>query len=379
MPKTTHELITCKTQNFCFVKIDGRIIYCGRPGEPETMFKYHQIMLDFYSGKLPKQQPTVAELCASYTLFCEDHYDGSTQQGVSQAALKRLLEFVDVGLYDLPPRTFKAWIHWLEDQRSERTGKRLSRKTIKEYSACIRRMVRWAVSEELVEHDMLARIETVQLPGRGRSKARESRDVQSVSKEHIDAVQKHVSRQVWSMISLQLLTAARPGEIVSLRPMDIDRTGDIWTCDVVDHKNSWRGKDRTLYFGPQAQTILREYLVRPVDAYLFSPREASDFRALSCLTHRHKSVRDAIRKTNRRLGDSYTTGSYRHAITRACDAAGIPHWSPNQLRHTAATRIRAEFGLEAAQVVLGHACADVTQIYAERDARLAMSVIQKIG
>ena len=77
----------------------------------------------------------------------------------------------------------------------------------------------------------------------------------------------------------------------------------------------------------------------------------------------------------------YTTDSYRRAIHRACDKT-FPHpelsklkaaradrsaegtelrqwqsehrWSPNQLRHTAATEIRSKFGLEAAQVILGH-------------------------
>jgi site-specific recombinase XerC len=41
--------------------------------------------------------------------------------------------------------------------------------------------------------------------------------------------------------------------------------------------------------------------------------------------------------------------------------------------------IRREFGLEAAQVLLGHAKADVTQVYAERDLTLAKQVAAKIG
>jgi integrase len=37
------------------------------------------------------------------------------------------------------------------------------------------------------------------------------------------------------------------------------------------------------------------------------------------------------------------------------------------------------FGLEAAQVVLGHASADITQVYAERNQKLAAEVIRQIG
>ena len=56
-----------------------------------------------------------------------------------------------------------------------------------------------------------------------------------------------------------------------------------------------------------------------------------------------------------------------------------PSGRPNQLRHSAATEIRKQFGLEAAQVTLGHSQADVTQIYAERDLTLAAEVMRKIG
>jgi site-specific recombinase XerC len=54
-------------------------------------------------------------------------------------------------------------------------------------------------------------------------------------------------------------------------------------------------------------------------------------------------------------------------------------WSPNQLRHTAATEIRRQFGLEAAQVTLGHSNANVTQIYAERDLSKAAEIMRQVG
>lgn len=93
----------------------------------------------------------------------------------------------------------------------------------------------------------------------------------------------------------------------------------------------------------------------------------------------------------RRPRDHYDSASYRHAITRAVaalnadrkaskpEAAAVEDWSPNQLRHAAATEIRKKFGLEAAQVVLGHTSADITQVYAERNQALASEVIKQIG
>ena len=72
-------------------------------------------------------------------------------------------------------------------------------------------------------------------------------------------------------------------------------------------------------------------------------------------------------KPKRQPGARYNVNSYRRAVHRACTAAKLKPWNPHQLRHTAATEIRKKFGLEVAQVTLGHATADVTQIYAERD------------
>ena len=42
-------------------------------------------------------------------------------------------------------------------------------------------------------------------------------------------------------------------------------------------------------------------------------------------------------------------------------------------------KVRKERGVEAAQVVLDHATADITHVYAERDLTLAAEVAAKIG
>jgi integrase len=79
------------------------------------------------------------------------------------------------------------------------------------------------------------------------------------------------------------------------------------------------------------------------------------------------------------MGDHYDTGSYRRAIARACKEAKVPTWHPHQLRHNAATAVRKQFGLEGAQLMLGHSSADVTQIYAEVDREKALAIAAKIG
>ena len=105
------------------------------------------------------------------------------------------------------------------------------------------------------------------------------------------------------------------------------------------------------------------------------------------------------RRKHRRIRASrtqYNKDSYGRAIRRAIDKANreitkeaakagiadpqlLTHWHPNQLRHTRATEVRRQYGLEAAQVILGHAKADVTQVYAEQDNALAVEVSRRIG
>jgi len=50
------------------------------------------------------------------------------------------------------------------------------------------------------------------------------------------------------------------------------------------------------------------------------------------------------------------------------------------LRHTAATVLRREFGLEAAQLTLGHSSATVTDaVYAERDRAKVIEIMKRVG
>jgi integrase len=200
------------------------------------------------------------------------------------------------------------------------------------------------------------------------------------------------------MIQLQRLTGARPGEVCSMRACDIDMSGKVWLYRPAQHKTRHRGKERVIALGPQAQEIIRPFLQLDTQAYLFSPRRALEEKRLAARAARKTKVQPSQQNRRKRKpkvqpGDRYTTPAYCYAIHRACQRANrkmleagpcrpedlIPHWHPHQIRHTHATEVRRHFGLEAAQVALGHATASVTQLYAERDLSLAVKVASAIG
>ena len=147
---------------------------------------------------------------------------------------------------------------------------------------------------------------------------------------------------------------------------------------------SIRAGNDTFLLALKAQRILQKYLLRPEDQHCFSPAESEKNRndarhaarktPLSCGNRPRKTLRKARKRPP---GQFYTTGSYGRAIRYACRRAGIPSWAPNQLRHAFATDVRKQHGLEAAQLLLGHAKADVTQVYAERDLEKGLQVARQ--
>ena len=259
-----------------------------------------------------------------------------------------------------------------------------SRKHINKQVSRLVRMFKWAVENELAtseEHAALAAIAGLK---KGRTDARETHGVACVDDSVVETTIKHLPELVADMVRLQRLTGARPGEICSLKPEDIDRSGQVWVYTPAAHKTEHFEQDRVVMIGPKAQIILSPYLLRPADAFCFTPAESERRRYDKLAAERMTPLRrrDLIGRDKRALrkyAASYTSDTYRHAVQRTCKIHDLPKWTPNQLRHTAATEIRKRYGLEAAQVVCGHQSANVTQVYAERDLALARKVASEVG
>ena len=196
----------------------------------------------------------------------------------------------------------------------------------------------------------------------------------------------HLSAQVAAMVQLQLLTGARPGEIASLRPRDVDRSDPAaWIYRPGSHKTEHHGRERVILLGPRGQRVLSPWLDRDPELYCFRPAEAVAARNARSRANRRNPIEPWGRKhgpkpdPERAPGEKYGKDSYRWAVHKACVKAGVTVWTPNMLRHPRATQIRKKFGVEAAQIILGHSKADTTEIYAERDLAKARKIMAAIG
>ncbi|MEK6234382.1 MAG: site-specific integrase [Planctomycetales bacterium] len=363
------------------VTIDGRDHYLGKYGSTESHAKYARLIAEWEARRHgPGTKSTggiiVNELILRYlqfaaTYFVKDGINTDEVYGIKAAArpLRRL--YGETLVQDFGPLKLKA-------VREAMIDADLSRGTINQNVGRVRRMFSWGVEMEFVPPAVCQALREVRGLAKGRSRARETAPVAPVAEANVLAVLPEISEPLQAMVMFQWHTGCRPGAACILRPRDVDQSGDVWRYDPESHKTEHHDRECRIYIGPRGREILLPWLDRDPEAYCFSPKEAVEFDRKRLGDAKTQADRAKRPRPGRRR-DYYTTDSYRRAIARACDRVGVEHWSPNQLRHAKATEIRRKFGLEAAQCVLGHSKADVTQVYAERDFELAMNVMREVG
>lgn len=402
-----------KASGLAVVTINRRDHYLGTYGTKHSKLAYDRLIKEWDSTGQSASfgistGATIAMLISDYLDHCEIYYPRSPNSETNQSrlALKYLEPYFDQPAEEFGPLKLKAVRETMISSTTKATGKPFSRQYVNRLIDRICRMFRWASENEIVPIQIHQSL--INVPGlkKGRSKAREAPPVRPVADEIVERTLPFCSPIIRDMIRLQQLTGMRPGEVCVLRASMIRQSGEIWVVEFDSHKTAWRGKERYVYLGPQAQEILSRYDEREPETHIFSPEESQAWRnaqrsfnrttPMNCgnrpgYSSRTRDRRKAIRKP----GHSYTTASYARAIRYACQKAmPVPEgctkdeaiqwrqewwWSPNQLRHAAATRFRSEHGLEAAQVLLGHSNADVTQIYAEANREKARAIAAAVG
>jgi integrase len=375
-----------------------RDVLLGRHGSPESRAEYARVIAEWEAGgrRTPahasaRSDLSVNELLVRFWEHAEQHYrhaDGTPTSELNnyRLSLRPLRElYGHTRVAEFGPLALKA-------VRQKMVEASLCRGVVNQRVWRIKRVFRWAASEELVPIAVMQGLAAVAGLPKGRSPAPESEPVRPVPGEFVDAVQPYVTPHVWAMIELQRRTGMRPGEVCAFRACDLDTSGRVWLYRPPRHKTAWRGKARVVALGPKAQAVLCPFLTLDLQAPLFSPRRARDERFATLRAARKTKVQPSQmcrRKARPKLqpAETYSPHTYGSAVKKAIvqanrrmhereaeagrqyppDHVFVPHWHPNQLRHNYATDIRRQYGIEATQVCLGHSRADVTQVYAEAD------------
>jgi len=345
-----------KASKQAVVTINGKDHYLGAWESPDSRLRYERLIIAWMAGEpapAPEASPadvTIAELCVFYLREAETHYQ---KDGVATSELSNVKRAIRclVELYAaLPAREFSPLK--LKACRAKLIADGLCRTNVNRYAGTIVRILAHGVENEMVPGDVHHALKAVRPLQKDRSPAREAEPVDPVSDADVEATVHLLSEPYRTMVRLQGVVGCRPGELTGMTAADIDRTGAVWVYRPRSHKTQHHGKSRVIPIGPQGQLLLRPFL---------------DLTLPTVLVFRNNRFTKISRN------------SYEQAIKTACRKAGVENWSPNQLRHSAATRIREAYGIEAASIILGHANMSTTEIYAERNLKAAVKIAGEVG
>jgi integrase len=425
MPRPTADFVPTyrkhKSTRQAVVTLNGKDHYLGRYGTAVSKAEYDRLIAEWLAcgRRLPDGNHglTINEVILAYVHHAEGYYGKDSKElGCVKDALKPVKALFGREPADsFGPKKFKV-------VRQRMVEKGWCRKYVNHQADRVRRIFKWAASEELVSGEVYHALLAVSGIRRGVPGVRESEPVKPVPEALVEAARPFMPPPVRALVDLQLLTGMRPGEACLMRALDLETAGRVWIYRPEAHKTQHHGHERLIFIGPRAQEVIRPWLKTDLTAYLFSPGEAEVERNARKRANRktplwpsHVKTQARKRKHRRQRapGDRYDVAAYRRAIARACAKAfplpellaqrpgesrkrWLAHltpeqkaeikvwhrkhsWHPHQLRHNAATRLRKEFGVELARIVLGHATAFTTEIYAEADRAQAMEVIGKVG
>jgi integrase len=264
-----------------------RDVLLGAHGTKQSRVEYARVVAEWEAAgrNLPAEAAegdmTINEMILRFWPHVEQHYrrpDGTPTSEVedykhSLRPVKRL--YGDMPAKDFGPLALKAVrqemvrqpvtrrINVIDPETGQptvdpKTGKHLKRDKvlrnglarglINQRIGHIKRMFRWAVSEELLPESVYGALCTVEGLKRGRTAAREQERVKPVPVAIVEETLARVRPQVAAMARLQLYTGMRPGEVVVMRSIDLDTSGKVWLYRPGsdrgphgEHKTAWRG------------------------------------------------------------------------------------------------------------------------------------------
>lgn len=390
-----------KARSCAVVTIDGHDHYPGPFGSPSSKQKYAALIRAWQQRQeqpaaepdaplVPNDRPTINELILAYLKHARDYYRPNHGENKEAGCINDALAVLQEQGYGREPAdAFRP--RDLKMVREAMVAKNWARTYINSQVNRVKRMFAYAVEEDLISGTIYHALLAVKGLRKGTPGVRETVKVRPVPRGHVKAVLGKAHAVLKAMLLFAYRTGARPGEVGALKPSHIDRTGKLWVYHVPPEANKTEHHDqeRKVYVGPRARKILEPWLegVGPAE-YVFSPALAERLRQEARRDARKTPLYPSHIKrleTKRKLApkrpkrDHYDPISLRRAVKRLCNAAKVPSWTPNRLRHNAATRFRAKYGIEVARILLGHRKVHTTEIYAEPDARKAMRAAFDMG
>jgi integrase len=237
-----------------------RDFYCGRWKSAAATREYRRIcaVLRQHGGKYPNAggDLSVNEGLLLYLDFAERYYGRDTSGFAQVARTARTIRelFGRDPLADFGPKALKTCqSQWVADG--------FVRKSINKMTGTVKKLFRWLVSEEVFDPAGLGRLTAVEGLRVNHTTAPDRPPVRPAVRADVERALSFMPPQVAALVRLQLLSAARGGELLGMRANEVDWSGPVWEFRPPRHKGTFAGRSRVIYFGPESQAILAPYLI----------------------------------------------------------------------------------------------------------------------
>ena len=379
------------------VWLDGQWYYLGEHDSPKSYARYYALCDQYHANdqKMPKSLETHPSECSPVTVRCvtadfreyiaaKFAHDKSRKKAFENLCNMVDDEYADVAADQFGPRRLAKLRELLVATKNGKK-KHNTRRYINGQVKDIVRIFEKAVSRELIKVDVIIALRTLEPLREGETKAEESECREAVDIEAVRLTAKFLSPVIKSMVCIQVGTGMRPSELFRMRPADIEKRADgVWVYRPNKHKTSHHGKSKAVPIVGAVKKTLKPYLEgRDESDFCFKPEESAQW---------HRELRSAARVTPMSEGDrpgytratrsggakpspyksQFDKNSYRQAVVRAAKKAGTDHWTPYQLRHTAASVINDALGIDKTQALLGHSKRAMTEHYAKQSLNKAI-------
>lgn len=191
------------------------------------------------------------------------------------------------------------------------------------------KMFQWAVQEDYAQPVDWQRLKAIEPIHKGQFGAVDNPPVLPVPTQHFEETLRYVPPKVADALKVLALSGMRTGELLRMRPMDLDMTGRHWLYVTSVHKTQRKTGTTVILIPEPATEILAQRMPKDYTLRFFH----------------------------------HSNCWLLHAVERVCQRHDIPYWHPHQLRHRMATIIAEKMDDKAAQKLLRHADPKMTARY----------------
>lgn len=347
-------------QAYC--TLGGKQILLGKHGSKESRAAYKRVidawLRDAERPTETNVKPgcTLAELIHAHALHAQTYYVKADGSPTSMQAMFRLfLKPIRAQWGKMHADEFRP--SCLREYRDQMVKDGYGRTTINAAMTAVKTLFKWGAAEGLIEPETHMMLRSV--PGllKGRTPAPDYPAVRAASVLSIFRIRNVVLPKYRTIIRLQQLCGARPGEVCAMRASEINRQGivnldgrrikldGVWIFQPSQYKQLHKGIDVAYVLGPKAQRLL-DHLMRS------------------------GKTKEFLFESPKNPGHPITLEAYRDALEKAFEKTGAEPFTPNQIRHLFLTSMERQHGLKLASEAVGHRAVSTTQIYVDAENRL---------